>query len=579
MMAKTSDKKQIFFVNELTLIRLLATVLVGGRPFVVDINPMLPPLLNVLTRIVEWLTLSGRASWVIDLIPQADHLWEYPTRTLMYDVFGQTEQWHNRFYNIGYLDKKFDRYGMCYKQISCNYAKPKHFHILILGMVLEKYDPSIIQLYGLQKDTRELYTQYWKERQLRKSYWTWRPALVLNLFICCVVTSYTLAFIFSRTRGFRKPNHIFRAADYGEDPRDFPLYHELSEGGEVLLVLRNTDQKVECYNELKPYKVCKPDCGWFNPVQACQNLWLTLSHGLKLFRLCSTYEPSFYFQLAALPYRRLVIRSLFNRYRPSYFWGRDDYNVEHILRRQEINLVGGKSYGLQHGFTTSAIIYPMWRYLNFDRYYVAGLASYNYCYKDTWAEDMKVIPIGTFGAKREDYDYIHVNKPKDIIVFTGMGVGDPDLVKFIRDLAVSLPDRNVLLQVKHNFIKTTTGALFIESCIKGIPNILTTKDSVFKLFRKGKYIFSDPSTVISEALKMGLMAFTIDVIKYQRSSIFRQFEGMCMSNGSEAGAKIRDIEAQRWPYPRIEFGALSDLSETVFFDVIRVDVGLEKKQK
>ena len=78
---------------------------------------------------------------------------------------------------------------------------------------------------------------------------------------------------------------------------------------------------------------------------------------------------------------------------------------------------------------------------------------------------------------------------------------------------------------------------------------------------------------------MGLMAFTIDVIKYQRSSIFRQFEGMCMSNGSEAGAKIRDIEAQRWPYPRIEFGALSDLSETVFFDVIRVDVGLEKKQK
>ena len=132
-MAKTSDKKPIFFVNELTIIRLLAKVLIGRKPFVLDINPMLPPLLNILTKIVEWLISSGRASWVIDLIPQAAHLWEYPTRTLMYDVFGQTEGWHNDFYNIGYLDEQFSSYGMCYKQISCNYAKPKHFHILILG--------------------------------------------------------------------------------------------------------------------------------------------------------------------------------------------------------------------------------------------------------------------------------------------------------------------------------------------------------------------------------------------------------------------------------------------------------------
>jgi hypothetical protein len=564
----------IFVINEITLTRFIVQALSDKCPYILSIEPLIPPLRFILERTVNWALSAGYARWIIDLIPEESALWQYPTRTLLYDIFGKTEDWHNQHFQLEQLDTKLPSYAMAYKLLSCNFAKPKHFNVLLLGKALATKVGKEAHVFGLQKDTQELYIQYWKRGFKNKIRSSWAPKLLPNTAIFILLTFFTLGWIISRIRIFKKVRRFFFAADYLEDRRDFPLYQELSEGGPVLLTVREPSRQTKSYDELKNYEICGPGDGWFSPINALYALKTAGLDCIRLFLICADRAPSLYFQVAALAYRRQQIKALLNRYLPRFYWGRDDYNVEHILRRQELNKLGGTSLGIQHGFPVSAYAYPAWRYISFDRYYVAGLAVYEYCLKDTWANDMEVIPIGTFGATRDDFAQISNHGPKDIVVFTAMAVGEKRLVEFIRDLAKYLPDRRILLQVKINFVDSDAGKEFISACMEGTTNIFLERDTVFNLFRKARYIFSDPSTIISEALKLKLMAFTIDVLPYHETSILRHFNGLCYSSGIEAGQRIKDIESGKWDYPHKEFSSLTDSSDDTWLDIVRRDVGL-----
>jgi len=567
-------KISIFIINEITLVHFILRSLNKKSPYVLAVEPLFPPFRSILEKITDWSLSTGRSHRINDLIPEERALWENPTRTLLYNVFGKTEDWHNRYYRLDQLDRKFPAYSMAYKLLSCNFAKPKHFHVLLLGKTLAKKYAEDIQIFGLQQDTQELYIQYWEKEFDNKIRYSWTPKLIPNIAIFFLVTIFTLAWVISRIRFFKSVRPIFLAADYLEDPRDFLLYQELSDGGEILLNVREPSRKVKCYNELSNFEICNPSDGWFGLLKSLVALKTGALDCIRLFLNCVDRTPGLYFQVAALAYRRLQIRALLNRYLPRFYWGRDDYNVEHILRRQELNKVGGISLGIQHGLPVSAKIYPAWRYVNFDRYYVAGRAIYECCHKNTWAKDMEVIPVGTFGATRDDFAQINIPKPKDIAVFTAMAIGEKNLVQFVRDLAETLPDRKILLQLKGNVAETNSGKEFVSACLDGINNITLAQCSVFELFRKARYIFSDPSTVISEALKMKLMAFAIDVLPYHETSILRDFDGLCYSSGIVAGQRIRDIESGNWKYPREEFFPLTDSSDDTWLDIIRRDVQL-----
>ena len=96
---------------------------------------------------------------------------------------------------------------------------------------------------------------------------------------------------------------------------------------------------------------------------------------LQGFRFFYCHEPAHFYGIIALPFRRIILRGFFNKFRPAYFWGRDDYNVEHIIRRQEMHRYGGISLGINHGFPSYANLFPQWRYISFDRYYTFGRAG------------------------------------------------------------------------------------------------------------------------------------------------------------------------------------------------------------
>ena len=282
-------------------------------------------------------------------------------------------------------------------------------------------------------------------------------------------------------------------------------------------------------------------------------------------------------RLGALPFRRVVLRAFFNRYRPKFFWGRDDYNEEHILRRQELHRIGCQSFGLNHGYSHYSHSYPAWHYISFDRFYTFGLAQYNRYTKNTWAEDMVVVPAGTFGATRKNYELRTSPRPNDIGVFVSSFVYENTMTALVRDLAKAFPERTIWLQIKATFLTKPIGQDFIQNCTKERPNIRHTSDGLFDIFPKVRYSFSDPSTVVVEAMQFGCLSFMTDVSPIQKVSLYREFSGLCVTSGEAAVKRIRDIEAGRWAYTSENYGELVDLSGRVFFDIIREDIGLAAK--
>ena len=566
---------RIFNINELTAPWFALRAALGQRPYVLAVDPLFPPSRRALDRLVEWAVRTGRARWIIELCPELDHVWEYPTRVLLYDIFAETEPWTNTYYGFEDAERKMPDYGMAYKQITCKYVHQKHFQYLLIESALRAERPAGVKVIGVPPDTVAGLEAYWDRcfaPQVTPG-WTLRP--LINPIIGLAVLSYSLGWILSRLRiRAVEPENYFFAADYMEDARDFGIYHEVADGGPILLVVRDPSRNVERHEELAPYAVCRPTDGRFNPMGALAAAGMVLRDTFRLMWHLRRCPPPLFYQVVALPWRRAVLRAFFTRFRPKYFWGRDDYNVQHILRREEIHRVDGISLGINHGYPAYACVFPMWRYISFDRYYVFGRALYERFTKDTWAGDMEVVPVGTFGASREDYVRRTQPKPKDIVIFSAVLVGDASMIEMIRGISAAFPDRKVLLQIKETFVETESGQKFLADCMRGLPNIVHTRATIFELFTQARYAFSDPSTVVVEALQFGLYSFCIDVSAAQRVSLLREFPGICVGSVSEAVESIRAIENGSHSYRRADYAELIDLSGRIIFDVIRQDIGL-----
>jgi hypothetical protein len=191
---------------------------------------------------------------------------------------------------------------------------------------------------------------------------------------------------------------------------------------------------------------------------------------------------------------------------------------------------------------------------------------------------MIVSVVGSFTPSREDYAFIGTPRPKDIVVFTGICALEPRLPEAIREIAKGFPDRKIWLQIKTGFAELPRGKKLIESCTKDLPNIHYTDDSVFEIIRRVSYAFSDPSTVVIEAMQFGVTSFFLDISDIHDECIYREYPGLSLKSGADAVQRIQNIENGSWQYPREKYTDLADLSGRVIFDIVRKDMGLAQAE-
>lgn len=572
---------RILYVTELTLPRLLLAALTGRETYVAGVEPLFPPLRGVLERLAAWAERRGRVRPLLELFPEYSHAIEQPATIYIYNIFEETEPWLRQRFALHDADTPLPDYGMAIRQATSKFPVPRYLPILLLDEAVRRFGKTNMQIAGVPADLAAQFEAYHGYDLPVRA----RPAPVwcaaANAVQWLAVTLAGLGWIASRLRPFGvRAEPFFFAADYIEDERDFRLYAEVEEGGPVLLVVRHAPRGVGTVPELAGYRHCRATDGRLGPRGALACAAMLLRDGWSLFRRHRATHPGLFFQIVVLPFRRAILRAFFTRFRPRYFWGRDDYNVEHILRRQEIHRIGGTSLGVIHGAPGVAILEPMWRHVSFDRYFLFGRAVYDSHWHETFAPDMEIVPIGTFGASREDYARIGERLPPDIIIFLSVFADSEKLPAIVHALARAFPERRVILSPKRTVMNLTSVKRILAACIGEHGNVAveTGETDLFERLRMARYAFSDASTTVIEALQFGLNSFFLDLSDRQRACYYRRYPALCVDDGNTAVQRIRDIEAGRQVYPRESFEGLVSLSGKVFFDAVREAVGLPAKE-
>lgn len=566
----------LFVVTELSVFRLAVSAVLGRDILILEIEPFLPLTRRVLNRVVDAIVRAGKATWVIDTLPALKRVKELPRRSLLYNVLGQTEDWQNDYFKFAKGDSGMGNYFLANKQAITNYVGGKHVSLLVLREIFKDAPQSAYRCIGFPADTFSA-GEFFCGCPLPGSS-ARIPCRLVNLaqFVAALAASLWWIVFHLRFRNIH-PKNFFFAADFIGDKRDLFLYRELEEGGEMLMVARQPKLTASLEKELAQYTFCAHGDGWVDLKNLFPMLKMVARDEWRVFRrFCGVYPPLFR-RFLALPYRRLLYRGLFLRFRPKVFWGRDQYNEDHIVRRQELNRIGGQSWGVNTGTLNWTIMLPSNHYVSYDRYYVFGRGKYKKYYGHAWAEDMEIVPSGTFTAQRYHYARRFDKRSHDIAIFTGVFIGEPELVQLVRGLAEAFPDRKVILQVKRGFQNFPWAADFIAECQEGLENIELTSDSVYDIFLNARYGISDPSSVVVEAMQFGMISFAFDLPHVQLATVDREYPGLVVESVDEAIKRIREIEAGKWHYPIEKFQDVVDMSGMVFFDRIRRDMGLPPK--
>jgi len=156
---------------------------------------------------------------------------------------------------------------------------------------------------------------------------------------------------------------------------------------------------------------------------------------------------------------------------------------------------------------------------------------------------------------------------------------EPGLVELVRTIAEAFPERTVYLQAKITFTDNEAGKAFVRACTTGLANVVLATDSIYSLFGKARYAFSDPSTAAVEAPQFGVYGFATDVSPARTPSMLLKIPQFCVTSGMQAVQRIRDLEADRWHYPIDDIGRFIDLSGQVFCDRVREDLGLPRLEE
>lgn len=572
--------KTLFTINELSAIRFMWAALRRKEIYVLSIEALFPLFGGVLQKIAAWAIKSGRAEDLMTHCPGLHHVRDFSVTVMIYDIFADTEDWQNDYFQFARADAAIADYGRAYKLATCNHMAEKQLQILLLEHAAKAFGQNNIKICGVQSDTLGMYEAYFGRPFQKKK----KSQNVLNTFVNFAMgllfAIYALFWIVARTRPFNAgPEKIFLLADFIGNPKDLDMLEELTSDKSLMIIPRGRnfyDQQVT--DRLGKLNTCSAKDGIFGLSGALQAMKCVLVDGLVLYRALGAIPPALFYHVATFPYRRVLQRALFNRYRPAFFWGRDPYNPEHIIRTQELRRVGAQHHGLLHGFGGLTDLYPMFRYITYDRFYIFGSAIYEKIFKDTWASDMQVVPAGSYGVSKKIIKGMNERPQglKDIVIFTSYLAlfKDPTLIAMVRALGAAFTDRKIRVQIKASLRDKSSSKQFIEQCTDGLPNVSYTTDDLFDLIEVSGYAFSDPSTVIMESIQFGLKAFMIDVMAGHKTSLFRNYPHMAVTSPREAVARIRDIESGALRYDHIDMDDLVARPNQPTTDIIRHGMGL-----
>ena len=562
----------IFLIaNELTVPVLLWRALWRRPTLVLEQRSILQGHEGLVGRLVNWLRACDRIKTLSDM-PNLEKFRDAGDFQRLTNVFAECEDWLEQKFDFAGTDQQFGRYGLAVRHIICNEAYRRYNRGYLMDEALrsggvEGYDDF---------DAQFLEQRFLRSVSRKRLSIFCRP--VLNALMSALAMTATITWVLSRIRlRVAPPETPFIASDYVGDIRDILLWNEVTtDPDQVLVVFRSRAYRKNSGAEIANWPSCLPTDGVFNPAQGLAALGLALGDGARLFFKGYNLPPDFLRPLLALPWKRLVYRALFNKVRPSFYWGRDDYNVDHVMRNQELRRVGGVSVTRMHGLPSIVPYAHQYRHLDFDLYYMQGTGPYESYYKHKWPTTMRVRPVGSFGLTREELISLGDDCPKDIAFILGPSFHEDAILVAVEEIAHAFPDRTIWINTKAPYRdRGAFGLKFQRLAAEGPSNIKEFRGRTYELFFMAYYWLSESSTLIAEAIQFGRVGLCLDPDTRIKFLYYRKFPDLIVGSGKEAVERILGIEDGSQVYCRDNFAPIISLEGNICWDLVRKDMGLK----
>jgi hypothetical protein len=569
-----TETRRFLILTELNLLRAFWICLFHRNVVILAEHALVPRAAPLLRRVRNALVARSLAQDILDIFPEERPWAQVTLFGPRSDMFRHTEAWGEAYLNFDRWPSDWAPYSMAFRQIASKYWGPYYVAADLLHRMRMRNPDTPFHVIGAHRDFTAFYTAYFGARDFKGA-----PALefrrIANLLICVGSTIGAIIWCLCRTRlKIPTAERIFLGVDYHGRQADLQIISDIVDVDDnVLFVYRNSKLARTLVPPGPGVRMASVDDGRIGLRELLGFLLGILRDGYRVFALAGRYASPLYYELAKMPQRHCMFAALCQRYAFDRFWGRDDYNFDHIIRTHEIRAAGGRSFGINHGLPTPEIINPSWRYIDFDLYYVFGSHLYEKYYAKTWAAGMQVRAIGTMGLSRTMIERRQPARQNTIVYFSAATYGEETLLVAL-ETARALPHREFLIKIKNSRRADGRADKQIEMCADSPANVTITERDTYELLLEAEYALAGCTTVVAEAVQLGAKTFVLDRLPKSLPFYYRDFAEICVRSGTEAADRIKAIDEGTEEYPWESLNALVDRSGRNPYDTIREDMGL-----
>ena len=500
------------------------------------------------------------------------------------NTFAEMEPWLERRLEFDRSDELFGEYGLAYRHACSEVAYRRYELGYKINDVLTHTDRSaVIGIDDFDDAFRQERFGDLSTRLHKRIFFS----NLINITLTLVTLAYSLGWVAWRTRLILPAPKSFRlGSDFHFNSRNsstLSLWDEVSTGPQDVLVVHRSKslQKAYADSDLQGRPCVAVTDGLFSLKGGVIAMSELVADSLKILRHGHHHPTAFFYQVIVHPFKRMVFRGLFNRYHFDYFWAKDDYNSEHVMRSIELRRANGISLGWMHGIPSTAIIVHQTRYIDFDIYYIHGRYLYESYWREKWPKDMQVRVVGSLGLPREDLRRLaDASKGNDVACFVSPSFQADETFAAIQEIARAFPKRTFYVNFKPKEINVPGEyGPKLKNFLDNLPdNVVRHVGHSYDLFFSCRTVLSEGSTLGAEAVQFGLESYIFDFAPDRWKALpYRDFPDICVHSAAETIDRMRSVEAGTWAYPRQAFEPLIDMSGRIPWDVIREDMGLPSK--
>lgn len=564
--------KHCIVANELTILRMVWLGLRGREVYHVRTLPLVRMAAPLLDAVVGRLIGRGLVKPLAAVSPDLPWIEGVPGRGIYNSVQLDIEdRLHDALGYRGRGDAFTARYGYALQKAVTDYTNAVVFVLLFAEWAGASLPAGSWVLEGAPRHLDLVHRLYFGGPRTYRHADSDGAAALWNLLNLAAAVVGTLAWVAPRLRlrlPAEEPVHL--AADV-ISPVEATILRRVSAAGRTVLPLFRTEEIARRYaTEFAGTHGSRLGDTRLTPASAARLLAAAMGDWRELWAVHRRLEPGLFGQLCTMPFKRLVFSALHAMYRPRFFWGRDEYSVDHVVRNEVLRELGVVTLGLMHGIPMNTYV-SQFRDIDCDKIFVIGLDIYQRLYHNSWPVGTQVIPIGGlhFSAERHSA----VPRSRDIAYLLSVAKNSPRMLDEVFALARHYPDRTVWIKTKPMRDDAFT-AWFDRMMATAPGNVaIHPSDDAYELLSKVSYALSNGTTLGAEAIQFRVASFVIDVDELEHF-YYKNFPDLMVKDAAEMIRRIDAIEGGE-PYPFERFEPLIRLSGPDPIDAILAEMAIE----